>query len=139
MLDKVKRFFIKEKPEKAEINTSKSESELVPFEKRMKHLENYFKWNSETNASFIPEFEAAKKINGIALKDSISENDINEVVQIFNESNLKPHYDGSGWFDLKLHIHALILGQGLIYKDLPNGNIELYKTATNNAHHDHTP
>jgi hypothetical protein len=126
MLNKIKEFFMNGKP--AQAATFTSESELVPFEKRMKHLENYFKRNSETNASFIPEFEASAKINGIALKDNVTENDIEEVVQIFNESNLKPHYNGSGWLDLKILIHGLIVKHGLIYEDLPNGNIELHRT-----------
>lgn len=106
---------------------------MVSFERRMKHLEHYFKRNSETNESFIPEYNASKMINEIVLKDDITEHDIHEVVSIFNEANLKPHYNGSGWFDLKIHMHAFILEQGLMYEDLPNGNIELSKNATNKA------
>lgn len=124
MLDKIIQFFKKDNSEKEDNNT---ESETVPFEQRMRHLENYFKNHSLTDITFKPEFEAATEINKIVLKDdeNISEKDLKKVIQIFNDTNTKHHYNGSGWFDLRLHIQLLIRKSNYKYKTLPNNNIEL--------------
>jgi len=100
-------------------------SEKIPFEKRMKSLKNYFKRNSESNNAFKSEYEAAQKINKIALKENVSKNDVKEIVQIFNKANLTSHYGGTGWFDFRLHIQSLITGKEMKYRMLSNGNIEL--------------
>ena len=96
-----------------------------PYEVRMKSLENYFKSHIKDDEAFIPEYEAAKKINAIALKEQLQEEGLVEIVRIFNEANLKPHYSGSGWFDFRLHLTTLIGKNGFDHRDLPNNNIEL--------------
>jgi hypothetical protein len=120
MFDKIKRFFKNGYSDNAGMKDSESES--TSFEEEMKHLENYFKRNSETDERFLPEYEVSKKINTIALKEEVSEHELHEIVQIFNEANLKPHYNGSGWFDLRIHIQSLLIKKNMRFETLSNKN-----------------
>ncbi len=121
MLNKIKKIF-KLESQKSEENTN---PEDIPFETRMKSIENYFKKHSKTDNLFIAEYEAAQKINHIALKKEISENEIRAIVEIFNDVNLQSHYNGSAWFDFRLHIETLIVNNNLKCETLLNGNIEI--------------
>ena len=82
-------------------NQEKINSSSVPFDKRMRHLENYFKQHSVNDSSFIPEYEASRKINQIALKENLTSEELEQIVKIFNQTNKLDHYNGSGWYDLK--------------------------------------
>jgi len=125
MFERIKRFFGKEN---SNLNNNEGlKSDEVPFEIRMKKIENYFKKHSETDESFKPEFEAAKRVNQIILKERITKSDILEVVKIYNETNSKPHYDGSGWMDFRLHLQSLIRKSGMESTITKNRNIEIVK------------
>ena len=126
MFDKIKKYFKNGNSDPGEIKDSDATTS-PSFEQRMKSLENYFKHHSQTEELFLPEFEAAKKINQIALKSELSASDFKQIVQIFNTTNLKSHYSGSGWFDFKLHIQTLLRQNNVKFETLPNTNIELIK------------
>ena len=111
MFGLIKRFFGKENFTLK--NNEGLKFDEVPFEIRMKKIENYFKNHSETDESFKPEFKAAKRVNQIILKEGITKSDILEVVKIYNETNSKAHYDGSGWMDFRLHLQSLIRKNGM--------------------------
>ena len=128
MFEKIRRFFNKENSNSTENN---SDSDKVPFEIRIKKIESYFKIHSETDEAFKLEYVAAKRINEIILKEETSEKDILEIVRIFNETNSKPHYDGSGWMDFSLHLQGFIRKNGMGSKVLSNKNIELTKSERN--------
>lgn len=119
MLNKIKEIFKKQE------NAENTNTENLSIELRMKSIENYFKRHSKTDNLFIAEYEAAQKINYIALKKEISENEIRAIVEIFNDVNLQSHYNGSAWFDFRLQIETLIVNNNLKCETLLNGNIDL--------------
>jgi len=95
------------------------------FEDRMRSLENYFKRNIENSSLFEPEYLAAKQINLIAFKKTIMKEDLDQIIQIYNNVNSSEHYNGSGWMDFRLHIQGLIKLSGLDFQILENRNLEL--------------
>lgn len=124
MLNKIKGLFKVAKSDKHQNKYMKTEHESS-FEIRMKKLESYFKLQSEKNDAFRAEFEAANRINKLALKDEISKEDLEKIVSIFNDTNSKPHYNGTAWFDFALHIQFFLKSNGLNCQILPNKNLPL--------------
>lgn len=106
-------------------NQVQEERTKPPFIDRMKHLEKYFKTHIEDNILFESEYLAMCEINKYALKDKITKGDLIKIIEIFNSTNKKPHYNGSGWFDLRLHLHGLIKKNGFEYQTNKSNDIIL--------------
>jgi hypothetical protein len=49
--------------------------------------------------------------------------DIEEAIAIYNDANGKNHHNGSGWFDLRLHLRHLAFVYGTTY--MIDGNMDL--------------
>lgn len=96
-----------------------------PFIDRMNSLENYFKTHIEDNILFEPEYLAMCEINKYAHKNDITKDDLIKILEIFNSTNRKPHYNGSGWYDLRLHLHGLIKKNGFEYQTNKSNDIIL--------------
>ncbi|MFK7935822.1 MAG: hypothetical protein AB8G22_20075 [Saprospiraceae bacterium] len=77
------------------------------FFARLKKLESYFQRHAKENEAFNENYHAAKKINEILNQNLLSADIVEQVIQIFHAANEKPHHDGSGWLDLKLHLAQL--------------------------------
>ena len=73
----------------------------------------------------MPEYEAVVQINDILNATELTRIDLQRIVHIFNETNAVPHYDGSGWFDLRLHIFGLLRDAHLKYEPSSKGDIVL--------------
>lgn len=110
---------------KQKSNRVQVEPNTAPFIDRMKHLEKYFKIHIEDNILFEPEYLAMREINKYALKENITKDDLIKILEIYNYTNRKPHYNGSGWFDLRLHIHGLIKKNGFEYQTKKSNDIIL--------------
>lgn len=92
---------------------SMTEEQLKLQIKRMEMMCKSFQSNSEKYPEFLPEFEASKSINNI-LKQSINltgEN-YNDILKILKNLDLIKHYEGSGWYDYKLHLNSLLKHKG---------------------------
>ena len=98
----------------------------IPFDKRMAWLVAQFQNYAFSDASYKPEYEAAKQISEIVSgKKKLSKEDIEGVVTAFNATNDVPHNGGTGWKDLRLHVGTLIRNQKMAYKLTSEGNIEI--------------
>lgn len=120
MLNKIKKYFNLKFSNKVMRQDAKPS-----FEVRMNKIESYFKKQAEENELFLPEYNAIFKINKIALKEEILESEIYQIVSIFNSTNLKDHYNGTGWLDLRMHVKSLIEKLDFECEILPNKNIEI--------------
>ena len=80
---------------------------------RMEMMSKSFPANSEKYPEFLPEFEAAQSINHILQQSTILTTDnYNEILKILNNIDLLKHYDGSGWYDYKLHLNSVLKHKG---------------------------
>jgi hypothetical protein len=76
---------------------------------RMKGLSMYFERQAETQSLFYPEYKASKEINEILeLKEKLTEQELERIVEILEELDKTEHYNGSGWLDYKLHLSASV-------------------------------
>lgn len=91
------------------------------FEKRMKLLESYFEKHS------MPlNLKEAQSINKILFKKEISKNDIETMVKIFNQNNSSSlHFNGSGWFDFRIHLSSFFKKHNIKFKIQENGNLKV--------------
>lgn len=117
-MNKISRVLAKLFNTSSKTDSSQIESPL--FEDRMRFLENYFKRKSTENKLFQPEYIAAKEINRHALKNVVTKEDLNRIVQIYNDTSSKEHYNGTAWHDLKLHIQGLIISCKYNYEWINN-------------------
>ena len=86
------------------------------FFDRLKRFEQYYSSHAEEDESFIPNLYAMKAINASLQKEQLSMRDIEEAIAIFNNAIGKNHHNGSGWFDLRLHLRHLAFVYGTVYK-----------------------
>jgi hypothetical protein len=85
---------------------------------RLRILEDYFKDNIKNNISFEVEYLAAKEINEQLQEKEIDKQVVKNIVNIYNKANEIDHFNGSGWYDLELHICHLAKTMGVsITKD----------------------
>lgn len=91
----------------------------------MDWLEAQFQNYSFSNDSYKPEYEAAKKINAVVKDVKLTPDNVKEIVNIFNETNLVPHNNGTGWKDLRLHLGTLIRKHKMTYQISAEGNLEI--------------
>lgn len=72
-----------------------------------------FQSNSEIYPEFLPEFEASQSINDILQQSIIlTVENYNGILKILKNINLIKHYDGSGWYDYKLHLNLVLKYKG---------------------------
>ena len=86
------------------------------FFKRLTKIEKYFRNNIENNKLFEANWEAMKKINLLIDEKSVTASTIEQAIEIYNSANLGEHYDGSGWFDLRLHLRHIAFVFGIEYQ-----------------------
>ena len=95
------------------------------FFKRLIKFENYYKKLFSGESQFESNYESAKMINSFLQKDVLGLDDINKAIRIYNSTNSKPHHNGSGWFDLRLHLRHIAFVYGKEYEfDEDNNLIE---------------
>lgn len=79
----------------------------------------YFERNIQNSILFEPELETSEAINAIlALKETLTSDDITDIVKRMKNIDNIEHYDGSGWFDYKLQL--------AYYLKLNGFEVELY-------------
>lgn len=90
-----------------------TEEQLELQIERMEMMCKSFQLNSEKYPEFLPEFEASQSINNI-LKQSINltAENYNDILRILKNIDLLKHYDGSGWYDYKLHLNSVLRNKG---------------------------
>jgi hypothetical protein len=91
----------------------------------MNWLEAQFQNYSFSDDSYLPEYEAAKKINAIVKDAKLTSDNVKDIVGIFNETNEVPHNNGTGWRDLRLHIGTLVRKHKMSYQISSEGNLEI--------------
>jgi hypothetical protein len=80
---------------------------------RMQMMCNTFKDNSNTNAEYLPEFMGSKSINDILQNSTkLETEDVNDILKILVNVDLSNHYNGSQWYDYKIHLNALLQEKG---------------------------
>ena len=62
-----------------------------------------------------------------------TEDDIKNAISIYNSANSKPHHDGTGWFDFRLHLRHLAFVYGTEYVTDKDFNLIEKKPDDNNA------
>jgi hypothetical protein len=88
------------------VSGAKSKREILA---RMEKFEGYFGSLSETNELFKPEFDCAKKIKElIRQNDTLTPQDVEIILKVYNDTNDGRHYNGSGWLDYRLHLIHLL-------------------------------
>lgn len=101
--------------------SNEGESLDKDFFKRLNRFEKYFKNNIENNKLFETNWQAMKKINLLIDENIVTSSSIEKAIDIYNTANSDEHYDGSGWFDLRLHLRHIAFVFGTEYstdKDL---------------------
>jgi hypothetical protein len=74
---------------------------------RLIHLENYFRGHSKHEPRFLPELEAAEKVNALLQNEFTSDEEIIQIVKIYNTANKLERYNGCGWYDFNYAIRKL--------------------------------
>lgn len=80
---------------------------------RMEMMCKSFQTNSEKYPEFLPEFEASQSINHILQQSiNLTAENYNDILKILNNIDLIKHYEGSGWYDYKLHLNSVLKHKG---------------------------
>jgi ABC-type polysaccharide transport system permease subunit len=80
---------------------------------RMEMMCKSFQANSEKYPEFLPEFEASQSINDILQQSvNLTVGNYNDILKILKNIDLIKHYDGSGWYDYKLHLNSVLRHKG---------------------------
>lgn len=86
-----------------------TEEQLKLQIERMEMMCKTFQSNSEKYPEFLPEFEASLSINNILQKSiNLTVDDYKDILKILKNIDLIKHYDGSGWYDYKLHLNSVL-------------------------------
>jgi len=86
------------------------------FFKRLRKFENYYRNLLSENSLFESNYESVKIINSFIQKDELDMDDISKAIGVYNSTNAKLHHDGTGWFDLRLHLRHLAFVYGKEYE-----------------------
>ena len=79
---------------------------------RMEMMCKSFQTNSEKYPEFLPEF-ASQSINHILQQSiNLTAENYNDILKILNNIDLIKHYEGSGWYDYKLHLNSVLKHKG---------------------------
>ncbi len=103
------------------------------FFKRLIRFENYYKNLIIEHDIYESNYESVKMINTILQQDKLDNDDIKNAIRIYNSTNSKPHHDGTGWFDLRLHLRHLAFVYGKEYETDKDFNLIEKKPDDNNA------
>ena len=80
---------------------------------RMEMMCKTFAEQSKSDSLFLPEYETSEEINRmISSIDKPTDSDFNEIIDIIKNIDTKEHYDGSQWYDYKIHLNALLRENG---------------------------
>ncbi|WP_289046520.1 hypothetical protein [uncultured Olleya sp.] len=72
-----------------------------------------FESNSKKDKLFLPEYEISKEINEmIQLIDKPSQSDFEKIEELIKSLNSIEHYNGSQWYDYKIHLNAILRENG---------------------------
>jgi len=92
---------------------SMTEGQLKLQIERMEMMCKTFQSNSEKYPEFLPEFEASQSINNILQQSiNLTTENYNDILKILKNIDLLKHYDGSGWYDYKLHLNSVLRNKG---------------------------
>ncbi len=90
---------------------------------RLKKIEQYYKRLSLENDYFIPNLKSVEAINQILQREMLSSDEVEKAIEIYNETNLKQHHNGTGWYDLRLHLRHLVFVFGKEFQIDENFNL----------------
>lgn len=90
---------------------------------RLIKFENYYLTHSRENDSVLPNFKAMKEINQILQKEKLSMTEIKKAIEVYNKIKMEKHHNGTGWFDLRLHLRHIAFVYGTEYKIDNNLNL----------------
>ena len=103
------------------------------FFKRLIRFENYYKNLIIEHDIYESNYKSVKMINTILQQDKLDNDDIKNEIIIYNSTNSKPHHEGTGWFDLRLHLRHLAFVYGNEYVTDKDFNLIEKKPDDNNA------
>lgn len=86
------------------------------FFQRMDRFEKYYQKLGKEDSQFESNYQIVKNINILISKDRMSQNDVWNIVQYFNEHSNEYCHKGSGWLDTKLHLRHLAFVYGIRMK-----------------------
>ena len=68
-----------------------------------------FESNSKKDKLFLSEYEISKEINKmIKLIDKPTQSDFYKIEELIKNIDKTEHYNGSQWYDYKIHLNALL-------------------------------
>lgn len=80
---------------------------------RMEMMCKTFGDNSKRNSLFLPEYKASKEINQMIHSiERLNKCDLDKIVDLIKKTDTTEHYDGSQWYDYKIHLNALLIENG---------------------------
>jgi len=76
---------------------------------RMEMMSRNFGAKSKSNSLFLSEHEISKEINGMirSIKKP-TETEFKNIVELIKSIDNTEHYDGSQWYDYKIHLNAIL-------------------------------
>ena len=86
------------------------------FFQRMQRFENYYQNLAKGDTQFTSNYQIIKHINKLINEDLMSQKDVWNVIQYFNENSDKYCHNGSVWLETRLHLRHLAFVYGLRMK-----------------------
>lgn len=91
----------------------------------MKKIEEYFQRYSSDNNLFQPEFLCARAIRQkVEGAGRLTTGDAEDILKIYNETNVGQHDNGSGWLDYQLHLQHLLSIDNIKF-DVDNSSMQI--------------
>jgi TonB family protein len=100
------------------------------FLERMRAKGEYYGRLLEDNPSMRPNYLASQLINGRLDKEEITEEEIEGIIAIFNQTNRNDHHTGPGWYEYACLIRDLANSLGVKMEPLlpPGSDLRRYET-----------
>ena len=86
------------------------------FFQRMSRFENYYQNLAKDDSQFEPNHKIVKHINVLLNEDQMSQYDVWNIIQYFNQNSNEYCHKGSGWLDTRLHLRHLAFVYGIRLK-----------------------
>ncbi|WP_179317985.1 hypothetical protein [Winogradskyella undariae] len=80
---------------------------------RMEMMCRAFGNKSKSNSLFLTEYKASEEINEmISSINKPTQSDFEKIVGVIKNTDSTKHYNGSQWYDYKIHLNALLRENG---------------------------
>ncbi|MDO6803971.1 hypothetical protein Q4595_16085 [Wenyingzhuangia sp. 1_MG-2023] len=68
---------------------------------------------SKSDSLFLPEYRTSEKINElIQLIEKPTQSEFEKIVDLIKNTDKMEHYNGSQWYDYKIHLNAILRENG---------------------------